>query len=617
MNLPMQSHATQWILFCCCLLSLVFSTPISADERPPVSYRVSFDHVQAHYVDVEMSIVPPEAGDIELFMPVWTPGSYLVREYAQHLDRVTATDHEDKSLQVDKLTKNRWKIEYSGDKPVQVNYRIYCNELSVRTNFADSDFAILNGAATFLTLKAYIEEPHRVDLDLPTAWKTSVTALPRDSVEPAHRYMAENFDQLVDSPILLGNPTIQPFEVGGATHYLVNQGGGPLWNAAEAAADTAKIVAEHQRMWGTVPYERYYFLNLVAESGGGLEHDNSTVLLTSRWSFRDPRSYQRWLGLVSHEFFHTWNVRRLRPRGLSSYDYEVENYFDELWVAEGITSYYDDLALARASLNSPEEYLSALSRQITTLQTTPGRRRQSLDESSHDTWIKFYRSNENSRNTTISYYNKGAVVAFLFDIQVRMATNNSRSLDDVMRQLYDQFGNGRGYTNQDVLDTASEISGKDLSAWYGQAIESTDELDYEQALEWLGLKFKQPSDASESNAPWIGIATSSGGGRVTVSRVIEGSPAFEAGINVDDELIGLEGFRLSGSFDDRLKQFAEQDAVRVLLARRGELLELSVDLKESPRSNWSLERVEEPSQQQQANFADWLRLDPPPSDSTQ
>ncbi|MCR9296788.1 MAG: hypothetical protein NXI32_29115, partial [bacterium] len=519
-------------------------------------YRVTFDDAQAHYIDVELELQPAEAQTVTLFLPVWTPGSYLVREYAQHIDSVRANSKDGQPLEIRKQSKNEWQVETDSTDPIQVHYRVYCNEMSVRTNFVDAEFAILNGAATFLTCRERMEAQHQVTLEFGNRWQQSVSSMRRSADKP-HTFVAESYDELVDSPILVGTPKVYPFEVGGVTHFLVNQGGEDLWNGERAAADVAKIVTEHQRMWDEVPYDRYYFLNLITESGGGLEHDNSTVMMTSRWSFGSPRSYQRWLGLVSHEFFHAWNVRRLRPAALMNYDYLGENYFDELWVAEGVTSYYDSLALARCGLTTRDEYLADLSSQIAGLQTTPGREKQSLVESSHDTWIKFYRPNENSRNTSISYYTKGAVVAFLLDIKIRRASENSRSLDDVMRLLYQRFALEKGFTNQDVKDIASEVAGVDLSEWLDRAIYSTRELEYEPALDWLGLRFQgrptqaadaeersgQPnrqtedsnqSDREKSNkpkntenaklhehheSPWIGVTSSSGAGRLEITRV--------------------------------------------------------------------------------------------------
>ena len=589
----------------------------------PVQYTVTIDAPHTHYVQVEAKIIPKQAGDVELFMPVWTPGSYLVREYARQVDSFEAAGSDGKPLAWAKTSKNHWKVSNVPAEGVTVRYRVYCNELSVRTNFVDAEFGILAPAATLMTSQTLVGDEHTVQLRLPAIWKQSLTSLERPIGGAAHSYRAANFDELVDSPIFMGNPQVYPIRVGDVDHYLVNQGGDPYWNGETAAADVAKIVAQHHKMWGNVPYKRYYFFNIIAEAGGGLEHNNSTVLITSRWSFRNPKNYKKWLGLVSHEFFHVWNVRRLRPRALAHYDYEHEVYFDELWVAEGITSYYEDLALARAGINSPKDYLAALSKQIETLQTGPGRLKQTLVESSRDAWIKFYRPDENSSNTSINYYIKGAVVGFLLDASIRKRTNNRKSLDDVMRNLYERHANKDGYTNSEVIQVASEITGSDMKGWLERAVGSTSELDYTEALDWLGLGFQaskadeKPEDAKEPEKAkaaaskvaektpeiWTGVTLDA---KMLATRILEGSPAFTAGVNVGDELIAIDGFRLTEPLEERLKQNKVGDVVNILVSRRGKLMEIPLTLQAKPTAAWKLEQAKEPTPQQRENFASWL-----------
>lgn len=600
-------------------LSTFVANALGADEPESVRYTVSFEHAVNHYVNVKAEF-PLADEKQEVFLPVWTPGSYLVREYARHIDSVKATDESGKPLEIKKTSKNRWQLSNPPGQTVSVAYRVYCNELTVRTNFVDHEFALLNGAALFLTSETSLPQEHTVALKLPTRWHQSVTSLERRVNLGANTFIAKSYDELVDSPIVAGNPTLHPFKVDGVDHYLVNVGGDGLWDGEQAAADVAKIVKVHQDMWGQVPYDHYHFLNVLAESGGGLEHDNSTVMLASRWSFRDKKRYKSWLGLVSHEFFHTWNVRRLRPRALTSYKYETENYFEELWVAEGVTSYYDDLALARAGHTDTKEYLAGLSKQINTLQTTDGRLKQSLAESSYDAWIKHYRPNENSRNTTISYYNKGSIVAFLLDIEIRKATKNEKSLDDIMRALYKDFALKDGYTTQDVMAEVNKQTGADWGEWFQRAIYSTKELDYSPAHEWLGLRFahdkpevqtKSKTVSKDASAPkaaptWTGLGTKSSGGRLVVSSVAENSPAFETGLNVDDEIIAINGYRVLDSITSTIAQFAKDGSVEILLSRRGKLSNVSLDLQQRINKTWKLQAVSKPTDDQTQNLASWL-----------
>ncbi len=277
----------------------------------------------------------------------------------------------------------------------------------------------------------------------------------------------------------------------------MNVGESGYWDGSKAATDLSKVVAAHHEMWGAVPYQRYLFLNVICGRGGGLEHDNSALLMTSIWSFRDEERYKDWLSLASHEFFHAWNVRRLRPKGLVKYDYESETYTPSLWIAEGVTSYYEDLLLVRAGLFSKKEFLDRLNKNIDGVQKTPGRTKQSLSESSYDAWIKFYRPDENSSNTRISYYSKGAVVAFLLDTKIRELTDGVKSLDDVMRTMYQRYQES-GYEPADFRRVVNEIAGEDLSQWFASAVDSTDELDFSPVHNWFGLEFPTNKDDAKT-----------------------------------------------------------------------------------------------------------------------
>jgi predicted metalloprotease with PDZ domain len=489
-------------------------------------------------------------------------------------------------LAVEKSAKNRWLIESGGAQTITVDYRVYGREMSVRTNWIESGFALLNGAPTFLTLADGVRRPHDVTIEPAPGWTRSMTGLSAVS-GGAHRYRAPDFDTLVDSPILLGDPAVYEFTVDGKRHYLVNQGEGGVFDGARAAKDLETLVRAHQRMWGPLPYDQYLFLNVITEASGGLEHKNSTVLMTSRWTTRTRRAYLSWLELASHEFAHVWNVKRLRPVELGPFDYEQEVHTRSLWIAEGVTDYYADLMLHRAGLSTREEFLGALSAKIADLQTTPGRLVQSAELASFDAWIKYYRPDENSANTSISYYTKGAVLAFLLDARVRSATGGTRSLDDVMRAAYERYSGERGYTPEEFRAVAERVAGISLASLWEAGIEGTGELDYGEALDTFGLQFR-PSSAGTGSA-WLGATTRNDGGRLIVSQVRRDTPAYGAGLNVDDEIIAIDEFRVRADrFDSRLGQYAPGDRVSLLLARREQLLRVEVTLGNEPARGWSL-----------------------------
>jgi predicted metalloprotease with PDZ domain len=466
----------------------------------PIQYLVTFADADRHIIDIEAEIPTSGADAVQLMMPVWTPGSYLVREYARNIESVSAVDPvTSQPLSVTKSAKNRWTVTPAeGARSIRFIYRLYCREMSVRTNWVEHDFGVLTGAATFVTAVDMLDHPHRVRLVLPTQWSQSVTALKSVGPQP-HTYQADTFDTLVDSPIALGNPQISTFTVSDRPHLLVTLNDAGLWDNDRAAEDVKRIVQTQHDFWGSVPYEKYIFFNIVGESGGGLEHDNGTLLMTSRWTFGDPERYRGWLGLVSHEFFHTWNVRRLRPRVLVSYDYEAENYFNELWIAEGVTSYYDDLLQVRSGLLSESDYLKRLSGTLARVQEAPGNRVQSLADSSFDAWIKHYRPDENDVNSRISYYTKGSLVAWLLDTKIRIATENEKSLDDVMRMLYERHALDRGgYDLTDFRKIVDEVAGERLSEWLESVVDRTEPLDFSPVVDWYGLRLGSPVEGDDA-----------------------------------------------------------------------------------------------------------------------
>jgi predicted metalloprotease with PDZ domain len=591
-------------------LAAAVLTPPPAAAQPrmsePITYTLRFPAPETHYVEVEAS-VPAGQPAIELMMAVWTPGSYLVREYERHVEQVEASGPDGAALAVAKTQKNRWRIEAKGAPRVTVTYKVYGREMSVRTNWIESRFALLNGAPTFLTLaERGVARPHVVALALPPAWKTSVTSLAPVAGE-AHRYRAAGYDELVDSPFLVGNPIVHRFEVGGKPHVLANEGEAGVFDGARAAADVARIVAAHERFWGGLPYDRYAFINVLSEGSGGLEHKDSTVLMASRWATSTRRAYVNWLTLAAHEHFHVWNVKRLRPVELGPFDYERENPTTSLWVAEGVTAYYEHVMVRRAGLTTDAELIDGIGSDIRDLQTTPGRLTQPVESASLDAWIKYYRPDENTPNTAVSYYTKGAVIAFLLDGKIRTATNGAKSLDDVLRLAYQRYAGDKGFTGAEFRQVVHDVAGRDFGEWWHSALRTTDELRYDEALDWLGLRFK-PVDQSPA-APgkaWLGATTKNDAGRLVVSQVRRGTPAHQAGLNVDDEILGIDDFRVrADGLDRRLEQYTPGRAVTLLVARRDELMRVPVTLGREPADSWRLEAKPDATPEQQAHRKAW------------
>src|SRR5688572_6329049 len=326
--------------------------------------------------------------------------------------------------------------------------------------------------------------------------------------------------------------------------------------------------------------------------GGGLEHKNSTLLIAGRWATRTRQSYLAWLELASHEVFHAWNVKRLRPVELGPFDYENENFTRSLWVVEGVTDYYGELLVHRAGLSSQLEYLDALANKIEEIQTTPGRAVQSAELASQDAWIKYYRPDENSSNSSVSYYTKGSVLGFLLDARIRKATNGAKSLDDVMRAAYQRFSGARGYTPDEFRAVAEQVAGTSLASFWDAGVEGTAEVDYTEALDLFGLRFR-PVEAPRADRPgraWLGATTRNDAGRLVVSQVRRDGPATAAGLNVDDEIIAIDDFRVrADQLAPRLDQYKPGDKVTLLVARRDQLTKIEIEFGAEPARQWRLE----------------------------
>ncbi len=570
-------------------------------------YTLSFPDPQTHHLGVALELDHP-GGDLELFLPVWTPGSYLVREFARHLEGLGASDEAGRPLALDRLDKHRWRLAGGGAARATVRYRVYANELTVRTSHVDGTHAFVSPAGVFLGVRGREAQAHQVVVEAPAGWQVA-TALTGGPTQ----FTARDYDELIDSPLELGTHQLATFEAMGAIHQVAVWGRGNL-DLARFVADVKRIVEAHGAFWGGLPYRRYVFiLHLGARGRGGLEHSASTVLLLPRLAFAEPDGYEDALGLVSHEFFHVWNVKRLRPAALTPYRYGGEQYTRLLWWFEGATSYYEQLTLVRAGLLPPLRWLEALGRMFTTLARTPGAAKLSVEQSSLIAWVKLYRPDENTANSAVSYYLKGELVALALDLTLRRA---GASLDEVLRRLY-QRHQGAGVPEDGVERLVAELLGEEAArAFFDRFVRGVAPLEPDLALVGLRLRRRTsrgaddkggrpPAKPEEGTPGWLGAELGSGP-RLTVSSVREGSPAWMAGLSADDELVAEGGIRLDkGSLAERLKERGPGGTLRLTLFRRDELLEVAVPLAPPPEDAAWLELVEDPTEAQRAAFQAW------------
>jgi predicted metalloprotease with PDZ domain len=578
---------------------------------PEISYTVSMPKPHTHLLEVELRMRGTLAAQTDLIMPVWTPGSYLVREFARNVQDFEAKDATGRTLRWAKTNKNTWRVETAGARELVITYGVYANEFSVRTNDLTDQHAFWTNAALLMYPNGQLKSPSTLHVVPFGNWKVA-TALPAVAGGRANTFRAENFDILYDSPVEAGNFKTLSFEVRNVPHRIVIDGEGN-YDPERMRRDVQKIVeASVALMGGEIPYRDYtFFLHTPSTGGGGLEHLNSTALIFPRFRFRPEGSYQSFLSLVSHEYFHLWNVKRIRPDALGPFDYTQENYTRLLWVAEGITSYYENIILLRAGLITGEDYLNGLAIAIRDLQNTPGRFEQSLEESSFDAWIKYYRPDENSVNSQISYYDKGAIVGAMLDLEIRRASKDAHSLDDVMRALYEEFyKRDRNYTPEDFQSLAERMAGAKLDSFFTRYVRGREEIDFNSILNHVGLYLDASGASTGRVAPeraYFGATLFMDGNRLTVRNVRAGTPAYDQGINAGDEIVALNGMRVNlESFDARLAERKPGDRVTLTLFRDDDLRTVEIRLGGRAVTPYRILPVPNPTEAQRQSYRKWL-----------
>ena len=580
--------------------------------QEPIKYTVSMARANAHYFDVTVEFPIPEAergDDLRLRMPVWTPGHYVVDDYARNISAVRAYDATSgRELPVEKIEKSLWVVGSRGSARVRVEYPVYAFLYTVGSSYVDALHALINGASVYLYAERMKGSPAKVVLKPPPDWKVVATGLMKTS---EWEYEAPDYDVLVDSPFEVGNQEIHAFQTGGAKYEVSIYGRAPV-DHAKFVSDLQRVVESTTQVFGSVPYERYVFLvNFTDIMGGGLEHLNSTMCFLPRLRMMPHEEYDSSMGLFSHEFFHAWNVKRLRPAGLGPFDYTSEVYTKSLWIAEGLTSYYDDLILRRAGIYTVEEYLDALVGSINLMKSLPGSRVQSAEQSSFDTWTKYYRPDENSPNVTSSYYTQGTVIGWMVDMIIRRSSHGSKSLDDAMRRMYAEFyqKQNRGYTDEEFETTCTELGGPAIKEVFDSRVRAAADVDYGRYLGYAGLSLVR-KDERASEKGYLGVKLKSEAGKTTVSTILAGSPAEAMGLSTGDEILGVDGFRMSQdrvSFTVETAQAGKQ--LRFTIARNGRLMEIGGPLGKRPAFEYRIQALAGAADDQKALFRGWMLSD--------
>jgi predicted metalloprotease with PDZ domain len=566
--------------------------PRQPSDMSAVRYRITPSHPEAHLFEVEIDIEAPAPEGQRLSLPAWIPGSYMIREFARHIVRIEARDGI-RAVALTKLDKHTWQAAPC-EGVLRVRYEVYAWDLSVRAAHLDTTHGFFNGSSVFLMVHGFEQQACEVDIRPPAGrmykeWRIATT-LPESGARGGAKrhgfglYRAASYDALIDHPVEMGQFALHEFKACGVPHEVAITGHHHI-DAVRLCEDLRHICEWQIRLFGEpAPFERYVFLVMAVGDGyGGLEHRASTALLCSRNDLPAPGAaamsdaYRGFLGLCSHEYFHAWNVKRIKPAAFVPYDLARESYTRLLWAFEGFTSYYDDLALVRAGVIAQDDYLKLLAKTISQVVRGGGRFKQSVADSSFDAWIKYYRQDENAPNAIVSYYAKGALVALALDLTLRTKSRGAVSLDDVMRRLWQDYGvTGLGVPEDGVRRAAEAASGFKLKRFFDEATEGTEDLPLDKLLRAVGIDL---SFDAAGGAPVLGVKTANEGDNVKLTQVLDHGAAQRAGLSAGDVLVALDNLRVTpSSLEVLLKRRQPGDEVKVNAFRRDELMKFHVRL---------------------------------------
>jgi len=596
---------------------LIASSTLGAKPEGTMAFVVSMEQPNTHLYHVAFRCDGLKGETQDFKMPVWTPGYYVIMDYPKNVLNFRAEDGASRALTWEKTAKNIWRVNSRGATSVTVSYDVYAFNLFCAESCLDDSQGFITPASVFMNLAGRINHPVTVTIKPYKDWSKVSTGL--DPVEGRpDTFFAPDFDVLYDSPILVGNQEVLAFNVRGIPHEFVGADLGAI-DRVKLVSDLGRIVEAAADLIGEIPYRRYVFI-AIGPGGGGLEHQNSTALAFDPAALDSAAGYRTFLSFVCHEYFHLYNVKRIRPLALGPFDYDREDYTDMLWVSEGITVYYEDLLLKRAGLLTRDQVLDHFRTNIARYENIPGHLFQSAAEASFDTWIDGYARAGNAANTTISYYDKGAALGLLLDLAIRHESRNARSLDDVMRTLYRTYykEKKRGFTDEEFRQACEEAAGGGkagaaLAEVFEYAVTVRD-IDYPKYLGYAGLVINM--GLSDSTGAYFGAATAEREGRLMVTGVEWESPAAQAGLSEGDEIVALDGVRVgsAGAVDgpgrtmgDLLKGKKPGYRVKVMISRRGTIHEFEVILGRKPERSFAITPRPAAAPLQAAILRDWLR----------
>jgi predicted metalloprotease with PDZ domain len=578
--------------------------------RPPegtMAFTVSMGQPTTHYYHVVFRCEGLKGETQDFKMPSWTPGYYWILNSARNVLNFRAEDGAGNALAWEKTAKNTWRVKSGKAPAITVSYDVYAFERSIAESFLDDGRGFISPTGIFMHVAGRLAHPVTVSFEPYKEWSKISTGL--DPVEGRpNTFFAPDFDVLYDCPVLMGNQEILTFEIKGIPHAIAAENLGTV-DRARFKSDLTKIVEGAARLIGEIPYKHYAFI-FMDGGGGGIEHLNSVSAFFNGSGLNSRSGYLGGLSFIAHEFFHLYNVKRIRPVALGPFDYDKENNTNMLWVSEGMSVYYEDMILRRAGLMTRDEFFERARSYIARYENVPGRLFQSATASSFDTWINFFIRGENGANTTISYYDKGAALGLLLDLKIRSESKNKWSLDDVMRTLYWKYYKEmkRGFTDEEFRRECESAAGCPLPEIFDVYASTTGDIDYPKYFALAGLEI----DVTPKELPgaFLGAATQTQDGNLVISSVEWDSPAQRGGLSARDEVLALDGIRANArSIDQVLESKKPGDTVRILLARRGTIREVEVTLGKKTERSFQIKPVVDPTPLQSAVLGDWLRED--------
>jgi len=598
----------------------LLASSIAGAAEPPVRYELGFERPDTHLMDVTIHTTELKGPDVEFAMPAWSPGSYNIQNYAGNIQRFRATGTDGKTLRWHKADSQTWRIDLAGSSALTVSYQVFGDTL--RNNQAQYNelHAFIGGPSVWMYLVGGKERPVELSIAVPPDWKVA-TGMDHTS---DHTFRAADYDWFADAPLEISHFSEKQFQVLGTTYHMIVHDVEGGKDFTKATQDIQKFVEIMVPMFKSVtggeqaaPFKDYWFLfHIWPNTGGGLEHLNSTQIdFSSDWDSMDPvpdygNQYNLKLFVCAHEFFHAWNVKRLRPRPLGPFDYSQMVHTPSLWISEGLTSYYGSLVLERAGLITPQQYLDGIASLITKFEQEPGRQERSIEDTSWDAWFNgtTISQGNNLRNTSYSYYDGGQVMGHILDFAIRQNTHNQKSLDDWMSLLYSRYALPKpGFEPEDAIKAASDVAGSDMSSFFHLYISGKEPIPYDQYFAYAGITVEKKLDPAKA---WLGAShDNSDKDHLKIGNVIPGSPAEMAGLDRDDVVLAVDERSVDeNSFPRVVSEHKPGDTIHITVIRLGKLKEIPVTLTADPRPIYSLKPMEHPTDQQKAIYNSWMGI---------